>query len=183
MEVKQGLKSGPHNQDAGEELHIKGKCAQVSPVSLHLPVKAVGSTAHFQWSCGSHECQRAWSTCPPINLSLRLSELTPSHSICCCGSGCSTFMQIKTPDPQAIRNQGIFSMPGKWDSSGIQQNCKASAHKWVQFWPNTYEALKIMRRAKQKRLPIDSIALPSDIIASCDLSSHFLAFVSLIIKC
>lgn len=32
MEVKQGLKSGPHNQDAGEELHIKGKCAQVSPI-------------------------------------------------------------------------------------------------------------------------------------------------------
>lgn len=40
----------------------------------------------------------------PINLPLKLSGLTPSSSICCCGSGCRTSMQIEIPDPQANRS-------------------------------------------------------------------------------
>lgn len=65
----------------------------------------------------------------PVSLPWRLSELTLSHSACCFGSGCSTSMQIEIPEPQASTSHGTFSAPGKWDSSGIQQNWKVPAHK------------------------------------------------------
>lgn len=128
---------GRRSSKARGHVHTLAPDSQAPPIPLYRSKQREHSKTNFWWSRSSHRRQRARPTCSPINLPFRLSTLTPSWSTCCCGSGSSTFTQIEIPDPQAIRHQGIFSMPGKRDSSGIQQTWKASAHKWVQFWPNT----------------------------------------------
>lgn len=88
----------------------------------------------------------------PRNLPLRLSDLTPSSSICYCGSGFPTSMQIEIPDPEANRSWGILWMPGKQESSGIQHSWRAIGPQMTSILANHVWSLENHGKSSAERL-------------------------------